>query len=104
MMTTTDAQGNIVCIIHRDASVMTRDNECSECLDDAHEQSIIARNKTIASATTYVRPSWSSDAKYGAQITWSDGSTTCCSHSHKTEALAARCLSKWLQEMQSETV
>lgn len=46
MTTTTDIQGNIVCVIHRDATVMTRDNECSECLDDAHEQSIIARTDT----------------------------------------------------------
>jgi hypothetical protein len=32
-----DRQGNIVCTLHMDASVMNRDNECTECLDDAHE-------------------------------------------------------------------
>jgi hypothetical protein len=53
----------------------------------------------IISSDTYVRPSWSSNAKYGARITWSDGTVTCCAHSHKTSALAEQCLAKWLQEL-----
>jgi hypothetical protein len=40
---TTDTQGNIVCAIHRDATVMNKHNECDECLDDAHEAEILAR-------------------------------------------------------------
>ena len=40
---THDIQGNIVCAIHRDASVMNRDNECSTCLDDAHERRLNVR-------------------------------------------------------------
>lgn len=40
---TTDPQGNVVCAIHRDASVMNQFDECDECLDDAHELSIVKR-------------------------------------------------------------
>jgi hypothetical protein len=35
-----DAQGNEVCPIHRDASVMNGDGTCAECLDDAHEATL----------------------------------------------------------------
>jgi hypothetical protein len=38
-----DHQGNIVCKEHRDASMMNRNNECDECLDDAHVLEILAR-------------------------------------------------------------
>jgi hypothetical protein len=43
MNTYTDKQGNIVCSIHMDASVMNKHDECNECLDDAHEAEILAR-------------------------------------------------------------
>ena len=32
-----------VCPIHCDASVMNRNGECDECLDDAHELEILSR-------------------------------------------------------------
>lgn len=40
---TVDAAGNIVCRIHRDASVMDANDVCGECQDDAHEQEIWGR-------------------------------------------------------------
>lgn len=43
---TTDPQGNVVCAIHLDATVMNRFDECDECLDDAHEASILSRSRT----------------------------------------------------------
>jgi hypothetical protein len=43
MSTFTDIYGNIVCSIHMDASVMNRQDECNECLDDAHEAEILSR-------------------------------------------------------------
>jgi hypothetical protein len=39
---TTDA-GIIVCSLHCDESVMNSDDQCDECLDDAHEREIMAR-------------------------------------------------------------
>jgi hypothetical protein len=38
-----DSQGNTVCSIHMDASVMNRHDQCDECLDDAHEAEILSR-------------------------------------------------------------
>ncbi len=43
MKTYTDDQGNIVCLIHMDASVMNKHDQCNECLDDAYEKQILAR-------------------------------------------------------------
>jgi hypothetical protein len=43
MKTYTDHQGNIVCSIHLDASVMNKHDQCNECLDDYHEAEMIAR-------------------------------------------------------------
>lgn len=41
MNTYTDSDGNIVCSLHIDASVMNKHDECNECLDDAHEAEIL---------------------------------------------------------------
>ena len=41
MTTYIDKQGNIVCSLHMDASVMNKHDECDECLDDAHEAEIL---------------------------------------------------------------
>ena len=41
METYIDNQGNIVCSIHMDASVMNKHDQCDECLDDAHEAQIL---------------------------------------------------------------
>ena len=41
MNTYTDSDGNIVCSIHMDASVMNKHDECNECLDDAPEAEIL---------------------------------------------------------------
>jgi hypothetical protein len=38
-----DSQGNTVCSIHMDASVMNRHDQWDECLDDAHEAEILSR-------------------------------------------------------------
>ena len=43
MKTYTDHQGNIVCLIHMDASVMNKHDQCNECLDDSRETEIGAR-------------------------------------------------------------
>ena len=43
METYIDNQGNIVCSIHMDESVMNSHDECNECLDDAHEAEILSR-------------------------------------------------------------
>lgn len=61
-------------------------------------------SRKIVSAETYARPGWSSQTKYGAMIVWDDGMTTCCAHSHKTVALAERCLAKWLKEIEDAEV
>jgi hypothetical protein len=41
--TYTDKFGNIVCSDHMDASVMNKNNECTECLDDIQQCEILAR-------------------------------------------------------------
>lgn len=43
MNTYKNEQGDIVCSIHMDLSVMNAHDECDECLDDAHEAEILAR-------------------------------------------------------------
>jgi hypothetical protein len=43
MNTYIDDEGNIVCSIHMDASVMNKHDQCDECLDHAHEAEILAR-------------------------------------------------------------
>jgi len=43
METYINERGDIVCSIHMDLSVMNANNECDECLDDAHEAEILKR-------------------------------------------------------------
>ena len=43
MNTYINDQGDIVCSIHMDESVMNAHDQCDECLDDAHEAEILAR-------------------------------------------------------------
>jgi hypothetical protein len=38
-----DYQGNVVCSVHMDASVMNRNDECCECLDDIQQAQILSR-------------------------------------------------------------
>ena len=57
----------------------------------------------VASAEAYQQWTWSSYAKYGAKITWTDGTTTSCGHSHKSIPLAEKCLARWLHELANES-
>ncbi|NBS92203.1 MAG: hypothetical protein EBS91_00260 [Betaproteobacteria bacterium] len=58
--------------------------------------------KQVAGSDTYLQAGYSSFARYGARIIWHDGTTTCCGHSHKTDALAQKCLAEWLEELAAD--
>ena len=51
----------------------------------------------------YKRSPWG-DQKWYVSLTDAEGGSSVCGHSHKSELLASRCLSKWMSEDETPNV